>query len=105
MNLNTRTLKKCQKKQEGENQQYVNFVTDFLTQFGRCFLILIAIFMLVAVRKSVGTERSMGRVFAFSLFGALTMVVIYYADEFAFSNIVLGIGIYFGYELFREDVS
>ena len=103
--MNLHSLKKCKKRQEGENQEYVNFVTDFLKQFGRCFLILIDIFMLVAVRKSVGTERNFGRVLAFSLFGALTMVVIYYADEFAFSNLVLGIGIYFGYELFREDVS
>lgn len=103
--MNPDNIRKCKKRQEGENQEYVNFVTDFLKQFGRCFLILIAVFMLVAVRKSVGTERNMGRVLAFSLFASLTMVTIYYADEYAFSNIMLGIGIYFGYELFRENAS
>lgn len=90
---------KCQKRDKEET--VVNNVTRILTQFGKCLLIMGSIFMLVYIRKSIKDKMTIGMIIAYILLACLAMVCIFLADQFAYNNLLVGLGAYFGFELLK----
>ena len=90
---------KCRKLDKEE--QAVSQVTRVVTQFMKCLLIIGSILVLVFIRKSLQNNMSVGMIIAYILLACLAMVCIFLADQFAYNNLLIGVGAYFGFELLR----
>lgn len=90
----------CNRKQD-EEANIANHIRAALLQFFKCLLILSCVFVLVLVRKSMRDSLNLGRVIAYVLLACLAMVIIFMADKFAYNNLLVGLGAYFGFELLR----
>lgn len=84
-----------------KEQNAVNQVTRVLNQFVKCLLIFGSVFTLVFIRRSLQKNMSIGMVVAYILLACLAMVCIFLADTFAYNNLLVGLGAYFGFELLK----
>lgn len=88
-------------KKEEEQERYIDRVIHLIHQFFKCLLILGSVFVLIMIRKGMADNLTVGRVFAYLLLACLAMVIIYMADSFAYNNLLVGLGAYFGFELVK----
>jgi hypothetical protein len=89
------------KRKPNDEEKTVFYIRSALVQFFKCFLILSCIFVLVLTRKSMAASLNIGKVIAYILLACLAMVVIFMADKFAYNNLLVGLGAYFGFELLK----
>lgn len=87
----------CKKDQHEE--KYIDFIIRVINQFFKCFLILAVIFVLTLIRKSMQRKMNIGICLAYCLLACVGMVCIYIADSYAYNNILVGLGAYFGFVL------
>ena len=88
-------------KKEQEQEKMMDKLVDLVHQYLKCLVILGCIFVLICIRKGMAKNLTVGRVFAYILLACLAMVIIYMADSFAYSNLLVGLGAYFGFELVK----
>lgn len=93
-------VESCKRKQDGESKT-VHYISIVLIQFFKCLLILSCIFVLVLIRKGMQASLSIGKIIAYILLACLAMVIIFMADKFAYNNLLVGLGAYFGFELLK----
>jgi hypothetical protein len=88
-------------KKEEEQSKIIDKLVNLVHQYLKCLVILGCIFALICIRKSMSQNLTVGRVFAYILLACLAMVIIYMADPFAYNNLLVGLGAYFGFELVK----
>ena len=91
----------CKKKIPNNEEGYFAFMYKIITQYIKCIFIIGGILMLIYIRKGISSEITMGKLIAYILLASLVFVMISLADNFAYSNLIIGLGIYFGFEVLR----
>ena len=89
----------CSKKEKEE--KYVDYIIRIVHQFFKCLLILSVIFTLIMIRKGMRDNMTVGRIISYILLACIGMVTIYMADSYAYNNLLVGLGAYFGFELIK----
>ena len=89
----------CSKKDKEE--KYVDFLVRVVHQFFKCLLIISVIFVLIMVRKGMRDNMTVGRIISYVLLACIGMVAIFIADSYAYNNLLVGLGAYFGFELVK----
>ncbi len=82
-------------------EKYVDFLTKIVHQFFKCLLILSVIFILIMIRKGMRDNLTIARIISYILLACMGMVTIYMADSYAYNNLLVGLGAYFGFELVK----
>ena len=90
----------CKKKQQNEDN-YFNLLYRLVKQYLKCFIFLICILFLIYIKKGITQNLNIGILFAYILLASLVLVIIYLIDNFVFNNLIIGIGIYFGFEILK----
>ena len=88
-------------KKEVKEEKYVDLIVRVIHQFLKCFLILSVIFILIMIRKGMKDDLTIARIISYILLACIGMVTIYMADSYAYNNLLVGIGAYFGFELIK----
>ena len=88
-------------KKEVKEERYVDFMIKVVHQFFKCLLILSVIFILVMIRKGMKDNLTIARIVSYILLACMGMVTIYMADSYAYNNLLVGLGAYFGFELVK----
>lgn len=90
----------CKKKRSQEDN-YFNLLYRIIRQYLKCLLLLICILFLIYIRRGIRDNLNIGILFGYVLLASLVLVVIYLLDNFVFNNIIIGLGIFFGFELLK----
>ena len=88
------------KKRNNKTGNY-NLLYKLVTQYLKTILTIGCIFLLIFIRKGITNDLTIGKIIAYILLAGLFLVIIFLADNFAYNNIIIGIGIYFGFELLK----
>ena len=91
--------KKCSKAIREDN--YVDLLTRVIYQFFKSLFLLGLILMLVLIRKSLRDNLTIAKGISYLLIASLAMATIYMVDNYVYNNLILGIGVYFGYSLMK----
>lgn len=88
-------------KKEIKEERYVDLIIRVVHQFFKCLLILTTIFILIMIRKGMKDNLTIARIISYILLACIGMVTIYMADSYAYNNLLVGLGAYFGFELIK----
>ena len=89
----------CKKKEN--NDKYIDFIIKVIYQFFKCLLILSVVFILIMLRKGMKDNLTIAKIISYLLLASIGMVSIYMADSYAYNNLIVGLGAYFGFELIK----
>ena len=90
----------CRKLSDKEDR-YFNIVYRIIKQYLKCLIIIGGILFLIYIRRGISKELTIGKLIAYVLLASLVCVFIHLCDNFAFNNIIIGLSIYFGFELLK----
>lgn len=89
----------CKKKKKDDD--FFNLIYKIVVQFIKSLLILGSIFTLIFIRKNINENLNIGKLISYVLLASLILVIIYMTDNFVYNNLIIGLGIYFGFELLK----
>lgn len=88
-------------KKEVREEKYIDLIIRILNQFLKCLLILSVIFILIIIRKGMQENVTIAKLISYILLASIGMVIIYMADTYAYNNLLVGLGAYFGFSLIK----
>ena len=89
----------CKKKKQDDD--YFNLIYKIVVQFIKSLLIIGSIFILIYIRKNINENLNIGKIISYIMLASLVLVIIYMTDNFVYNNLIIGLGIYFGFELLK----
>ena len=93
------TIKSC--KKELNEEKKMNVLMDIINKFFKNMLIIGIMCMLVFIRKHMKNNITIGKLMGYLLLACISMTCIYIADSFVYNNLIVGLGVYLGYELLK----
>ena len=57
--------------------------------------------MLLFVRKSMKENLTIGKILGYLLLACISITCIYIADSFVYNNLIVGLGVYLGFEIMK----
>lgn len=90
----------CRKLVDKE-ERYFDVIYRMISQYLKCLLIIGSILFLIYIRRGISKELTVGKLIAYILLSSLICLFIYMCDNLAFNNIIIGLAIYFGFELLK----
>ena len=90
----------CKKKLDNDDR-YFDLAYRILVQYLKSLLIIGSILFLIYIKKGISKDLNVGKLITYILLSSLVFVVIYLSDNFAYNNLIIGLGIYFGFELLK----
>ena len=91
----------CKKREPQNEEGYFALMYQILTQYIKCIFIIGGILFLIYIKKGITMDLTIGKLIAYILLSSLVFVMISLADNFAYNNLIVGLGIYFGFEILQ----
>lgn len=93
--------KSNQCSKNSKEDRYINTITKVIYQFFKSLFILVTIFILILIRKGLRENLTIVKTISYILIASLAMTTIFMVDNYVYNNLLLGLGIYFGFEIIK----